>query len=283
MFNLITIDVEEWFHTTALDPYVGMAAWDSQTSGVVPNVRRLLEIFERHQTQATFFVLGWVAERYPNLVKEIAAHGHEIASHGYRHRLIYELSRATFRDYVHKSKDLLENLTGQPVLGYRATSFSIVDDTLWALDIIKEAGFIYDSSIFPIKHDIYGISGFPRFPFNFKNGLIEIPPSTMRIAGKNIPIAGGGYFRLFPYWITKNGLQSLNRAGYPAMVYLHPWELDPHCPRIKKADLRTRFRQYINLNATAKRLEKLLSDFNFLPIIQYVDKAGLRSNLLAYP
>jgi polysaccharide deacetylase family protein (PEP-CTERM system associated) len=274
MLNLISIDVEEWFHTTALDPYIGMAAWESQRSGVVANVHRLLEIFARHQTRATFFILGWVAERHPQLVKEIAAHGHEIASHGYRHRLIYELSPATFREYVHKSKDILENLIGQPVLGYRATSFSIIERTLWALDIIKEAGFLYDSSIFPIKHDIYGIVGFPRFPSKLANGLVEVPPSTVRIPGKNIPIAGGGYFRLFPYCLTKKGMQSLNRSGYPALVYLHPWELDPDSPRLQKLDLLTGFRQYVNLRNTAKRLEKLLADFRFLPIKSYLDEAG---------
>jgi len=274
MHNLISIDVEEWFHTTALDPYIGMAAWESQRSGVVTNVRRVLEIFDRHQTKATFFILGWIAERYPQLVQEIAAHGHEIASHGYRHRLIYHLSPTSFREYVHRSKELLEDLTSRPVLGYRATSFSITKHTLWALDIIKEAGFIYDSSIFPIKHDIYGIVGYPRFPFRHDNGLIEIPPSTVRISGKNIPIAGGGYFRLFPYSITKKGVQHINRSGYPALVYLHPWELDPDCPRIRQLNLLTHFRQYVNLGSTATRLEKLLADFQFLSIKQYLEKTS---------
>ena len=272
MLNLLTIDVEEWFHTTALEPYVDIDQWDSLGSRVVPNVRRVLEILAKHQTRATFFILGWVAERHPKLVQEIAAQGHEIASHGYRHRLIYKLSPETFKDYVRKSKDILENLIGQPVLGYRATSFSIIHSTLWALDIIREAGFVYDSSIFPIKHDIYGMAGFPRFPCKLENGLMEIPPSTIRIPGKNIPIAGGGYFRLFPYWVTRKGIQCINRAGHPALVYLHPWELDTDCPRITKTDWRTRFRQYVNLDRASGQLDRLLSNFHFMPIKEYLNK-----------
>ncbi len=237
---------------------------------MAPNVQLLLEILDTHKTRGTFFILGWVAERYPELVKEIDACGHEIASHGYRHRLIYNLSPDTFREYVYRSKRHLEDLIGKSVQGYRATSFSIVRTTLWALEVIKEAGFVYDSSIFPIRHDIYGIDGFPRFPFIHHNGLIEIPPSTLRIFGKNIPIAGGGYFRLYPYWVTEKGVKKINSFDHPAVVYLHPWELDPACPRIKNADRRTQFFQYVNLKKAKRRLERLLSDFKFVPVGEYL-------------
>jgi polysaccharide deacetylase family protein (PEP-CTERM system associated) len=264
--NFLTIDVEDWFHTTAMERYLGMDQWDHLECRVEANVQKILEILGTYQTRATFFVLGWVAERFPTLVKTISAHGHEIASHGYRHRIIPALARPQFKEYVGRSKKILEDLTGKPVLGYRATSFSIVKETLWALDFIKEAGFVYDSSIFPISHDIYGIKDFPRFPFVHANGLIEIPPSTLHILGRNLPIAGGGYFRLYPYFLTNKGMKSINQSGFPAMVYLHPWEFDPDCPKISQADWRTRFRQYVNLGKTRPRLEKLLQDFAFAPI-----------------
>jgi polysaccharide deacetylase family protein (PEP-CTERM system associated) len=271
MHNLLTIDVEDWFHTSALDPYLGPDQWESLESRVVPNVYRLLEILEAYQTRATFFILGWIAERYPALVREIDSLGHEICSHGYRHRLIYNLTPAQFKDYLERSKMILEDLVGKPVRGYRATSFSIVKKTLWALDLIQEVGFSYDSSIFPISHhDLYGLSGYPRFPFKLANGLLEIPPSTVNIMGKNLPLGGGGYFRLYPFWLTKMGIRRINQEGHPAMVYLHPWELDPHCPRINHADKRTRFRQYINLARTAKRLHQLLSEFSWGPVANYL-------------
>jgi polysaccharide deacetylase family protein (PEP-CTERM system associated) len=212
-----------------------------------------------------------VAERFPELVRQIDAHGHELASHGYRHRLIYDLSPAKFRDHLSRSKEVLEDISGKPVAGYRAASFSIVAKTLWALDMIKEAGFVYDSSIFPVgHHDLYGIEGFPRYPYAHANGLVEIPPSTMMILGKNIPFGGGGYFRLYPYWVTNHGIRRINREGYPAMVYLHPWELDPDCPRVAQADGRTRFRQYVNLRKTEPRLTRLLEDFPWSTVGDYL-------------
>jgi len=268
--NLLTFDIEDWFHTSALRRFVDAGSWDQLESRAVANVHLILEILSQHQTLATFFILGWMAERYPRLVQEIDRAGHEIASHGYRHQLIYELDRDTFKNYVRSAKQLLEDLTGKPVWGYRATSFSIVSKTLWALDILRESGFVYDASMFPVKHDIYGIDGFPRFPFVLENGLIEIPASTLRLLGKNIPMAGGGYFRLYPYLVTQKGIRLINRSGYPAVVYLHPWELDPGCPRVANADRLTRFRQYVNLDKTRERLTRLLTDFNFMPIIDYV-------------
>jgi len=277
--NFLTIDVEDWFHTTALDRYLGQNQWDKLDSRVEANIKQILELLQIWETRATFFVLGWVAERLPDLVREIANHGHEIASHGYRHRLIYNLSPDDFSDYLKRSKKILEDLTGEPILGYRATSFSVVQKTLWAIDLIKEAGFIYDSSMFPVRHDIYGIEGYPRFPFIHANGLIEIPPSTLHIFGRNLPFAGGGYFRLYPYFMTRKGIQSINRAGFPAMIYLHPWELDPDCPKIQHADRRTRFRQYINLDKTKVRLERLLRDFPFAPIKKQLYNLPLVKNL----
>jgi polysaccharide deacetylase family protein (PEP-CTERM system associated) len=270
--NLLTFDIEDWFHTSALNRYINRNNWDNLPSTLKQSVYFILEILDQYQTKATFFILGWVAERYPEIVREIGQGGHEIASHGYRHQLIYKLERGTFREYVKTSKKLLEDLTGEPVLGYRATSFSIVKDTLWALDILRESGFAYDASMFPVRHDIYGIDGFPRFPFVLANGLIEIPASTVRLGGRNIPIAGGGYLRLYPYWVTQKGMQRLNRAGHPAVVYLHPWELDPDCPRVPHADARTRFRQYVNLNKTKARLQRLLNDFHFVPIMEYIKR-----------
>jgi polysaccharide deacetylase family protein (PEP-CTERM system associated) len=271
MHNLLTIDVEEWFHASAIDRYIGPEQWDHLEPRVVANVQRLLEILAFHQTRATFFILGWVAERFPELVREIDAHGHEIASHGHRHRLIYNLSPDQFREYLVSSKTILEDIIGRPVIGYRATSFSIVTKTLWALDMIKDAGFVYDSSIFPIgHHDLYGIEGFPRFPYAHANGLVEIPPSTLQIVGKNIPFGGGGYFRLYPYWLTWLGIRKINREGYPVMVYLHPWELDPDCPRVSQADRRTRFRQYVNLRRTEPRIKRLLEDFPWGPVRDYL-------------
>jgi polysaccharide deacetylase family protein (PEP-CTERM system associated) len=278
--NFLTIDVEDWFHTTALERYVGFDQWENLESRIEANVYKLLEVLRVNQVRATFFVLGWVAEHFPALVKEISAHGHEIASHGYRHRLISALSPPEFKEYVGRSKKILEDLTGKPVLGYRATSFSVVKETIWALDIIKDSGFVYDSSIFPVSHDIYGIKDFPRFPFVHANGLIEIPPSTLHILGRNLPIAGGGYFRLYPYFLTYKGIKSINRAGFPAMIYLHPWELDPDCPQLRHTDPRTLFRQYVNLRQTKPRLEKLLQDFAFSPIqeqltnLPLIDKQG---------
>lgn len=274
--NLLTIDVEDWFHTSALEPYIKRKQWSSLKSRLAVNLEHLLELFHDRQTKATFFILGWVAERYPQLVKDIAAAGHEIASHGWRHRLIYRLDPQTFQEYTRRSKQVLEAITGQEVLGYRATSFSVVKKTLWALDIIKEAGFRYDSSIFPIgHHDLYGMASAPRYPFIHDNGLIEIPPSTIKVLGKNIPFAGGGYFRLYPYLLTKKMITGVNREGHPAVIYLHPWELDPDCPKLSGLDRRTHFRQYVNLKKTAGRLKRLLADFQFGTISDYIGNSDL--------
>jgi polysaccharide deacetylase family protein (PEP-CTERM system associated) len=263
---------------------------------------RILGLLEEFQVHATFFVLGWVAESLPRLVMEIAQRGHEIASHGYGHQRIYNRTREEFRKDIRRSKDILEGVSGVKVLGYRAPSYSISKETLWAYDELCDAGYHYDSSVFPIRHDLYGIPDWPRFPFTVEKGpdgkwqpasqstnrysldadcwsltsnrysldadnILEIPITTLSLGGKYIPIAGGGYFRLFPYPFTRWGLRRINRQeGRPFVFYLHPWEIDPSQPRINGAGAKSRFRHYLNLDKTEARLRKLLSDFKFAPI-----------------
>jgi polysaccharide deacetylase family protein (PEP-CTERM system associated) len=267
--NALTVDVEDWFQVAALAGSVSRDDWPRLESRVERNTERLLAMFEQTEVRATFFVLGWIAERYPSLVRTIAAAGHEIASHGYSHRLIYDQTPADFREETRRGKAILEDQVQQPVLGYRAASYSITKASLWALDEIAEAGFTWDSSIFPVHHDRYGIAGFERWPHRLETpsgfDLIEFPLTTWRIGGIDLPIAGGGYFRLYPYWLTRRGLRSVNRRdGKPFVFYLHPWEVDPGQPRVKAPAL-SRFRHYNNLGRCADRLERLLQDFSFAP------------------
>jgi polysaccharide deacetylase family protein (PEP-CTERM system associated) len=234
---------------------------------VVGNTQKLLAKFERFDVRGTFFVLGWVAERYPQLVRDIVARGHEIACHGYSHRLVYEQSPSEFREETRHAKLLLEDIAGEPVLGYRAASYSIVRESLWALDILVELGFAYDSSIFPVHHDRYGIPDAERAPHRMPTpggaSIVEWPLATARILGYRLPVAGGGYFRLLPYWVSRWGLTSINRTELrPFMFYLHPWEIDPGQPRVR-ASLLSRFRHYTNLGKCERRLERLLDDFRF--------------------
>jgi len=267
--NALTIDVEEYFHPNALDAAVSPTTWSSLPPRVEDNTLRLLDLLDDARVSATFFVLGWVAERWPRLVGEIARRGHEIASHGYAHRLVYRQDRPQFRADVARGKAVLEDQLGASVAGFRAASYSIVASTLWALDVLIEEGFRYDSSIFPIRHDIYGIPGFSRFALRLERpagSLVEIPASTVRLLGHNWPIGGGGYFRLFPYSVTQRALRHLNcRERRPAVVYVHPWEIDPDQPRLA-AGAKARFRQYTNIHRTEARLRHLLRDFRFAPI-----------------
>ncbi len=269
MINALTIDVEEYFHPNAMDGVVPLAQWDALPHRVEGNTHRLLDLLSAHDTRATFFVLGWVAERWPQLVIEIARRGHEVACHGYAHRLVYRLGPEAFRADVRRARGLLEDLLGQPVAGFRAASYSIVESTLWALDVLIELGFTWDSSIFPIRHDLYGIPSFSRVPVRVQRAagaILEIPPSTVRLLGRNWPVAGGGYFRLLPYCVTQRALRRLNeREGVPGMVYLHPWELDAEQPRLRAGAL-ARLRQYTNLGATEARLRRLLGEHRFAPI-----------------
>jgi polysaccharide deacetylase family protein (PEP-CTERM system associated) len=267
MLNALTIDVEDYYHVAAFDSVVRFADWERYESRVEKNTQRMMDLLDAHATQATFFVLGWVLERYPGLIRTIVARGHEVASHGYAHQRIYTQTPAQFRAETQRSKSMLEDTLGQPIRGYRAASYSITRQSLWALDVLREVGFVYDSSIFPIRHDLYGIPSHPRFcsvmPGENGSSLIEFPLSTLRLGGTNFPIAGGGYLRLFPYAYTRWGMRYLNRReGQPAVVYLHPWELDPAQPRLPAGRL-SRFRHYTNLHRMEERFVRLLQDFSF--------------------
>lgn len=270
MLNALTIDVEDYFQVTAFEKQVKRDDWDNIPLRVGDNTLRILDMLSEFELRATFFVLGWVAERMPGIVSEIRRRGHEIGSHGYGHELIYRIGPHRFREDIRRSKALLEDITGEAVFGYRAPSYSITDRSLWALDILMEEGFSYDSSIFPIFHDIYGIPGASRFPGPIRCGsgtIREFPLTTLplRIAGREhrLPIAGGGYLRLFPVGLISRGIERINRLErQPAVLYFHPWELDPRQPRIK-AGFKSRFRHYLNLDKTEDKLRELLCRFSF--------------------
>ena len=262
----MSVDVEDYFHVSVFDGIVPRASWPQMESRVCRNTERLLDIFDEFSVSSTFFVLGWVAERFPHLVAEIAARGHEIASHGYAHRLVYDQTPAAFRDDVRRAKALLEDAAGVRVAGYRAPSYSITPRSLWAVDVLIEEGYSYDSSIFPIRHDRYGIPVSPRQPFSIDRqagSLMEVPGSTVRIGPLNLPVAGGGYFRILPYSWARWGIARCNGLdGQAAVFYLHPWEIDPDQPRLSAGWL-SRFRHYRNLDKTETRLRALLTDFRF--------------------
>jgi polysaccharide deacetylase family protein (PEP-CTERM system associated) len=277
LLNAMSVDVEEYFHASALTKVAPSSQWDALPSRVDPATRRLLDLFASRQVQATFFILGWVAERHPALVRAIAAAGHEIASHGYGHEIVYSLSEAAFREDVRRSRQILEDLTGQPVVGYRAPSFSITRQSLWALDVLLEEGYRYDASIFPVRHDRYGIPDAPRHAYTIaleSGSLVEVPPSTVRLAGQNLAVAGGGYFRLLPYGWTRSGLARLNRREQrPAIFYLHPWEIDTEQPRLPVGTA-TRLRHYGNLGRTLGRLGRLLGEFRFGTVTDVLAAVG---------
>jgi polysaccharide deacetylase family protein (PEP-CTERM system associated) len=267
--NAMTVDVEDYFHVSVFDGVVPRSRWETLESRVERNTDRLLQIFADAGVQGTFFVLGWVAERHPALVRRIAGQGHEVASHGYAHRLVYDLTPSMFREDIRRSKAALQDAAGVPVEGYRAPSYSVTPRSLWALDVLIEEGFRYDSSIFPIHHDRYGIPVSSRHPYRLtrpQGSIVEVPGSTVRWALFNFPVAGGGYFRILPYAWTRWGIARLNRAEQrPAVFYLHPWEIDPDQPRLT-AGLLSRFRHYRNLRETEGRLQRLLADFDFAPM-----------------
>jgi polysaccharide deacetylase family protein (PEP-CTERM system associated) len=259
----MTIDVEDYFHVSAFAQVLDRSIWPKMESRVERNTQRLLDLFDEHQVRMTFFVLGWVAERYPELIKSLHRRGHEVACHGLTHELVYKQTPELFRSETQRSKSLLEDLTGAPVRGYRAASYSITAKSIWALDILLELGFEYDSSIFPIHHDLYGMPGAPRHPHTVAQGkLLEIPLTTVQIAGQRLPCAGGGYFRLLPYNVFRWSLRRVNAEGMPAVFYMHPWEIDPDQPRIE-APLKSRFRHYTNLHRTEARLARLLKEFRW--------------------
>lgn len=268
MKNYLTIDVEEYFQVSAFEDCIDKDSWPDYDSRVTRNTQLLLDILSEKKIHATFFVVGWIAERHPELVLRIQAEGHEIGCHSYWHRKIYDLSPEEFREDTLRAKEVIENITGVQVIGYRAPSYSITRKSLWALDILKELGFEYDSSIFPIVHDNYGIPDAPRFQYLIQGkGLMEYPISTSKVLWANIPISGGGYFRLFPYWFTRTLLRRINSQDQkPFLFYLHPWEIDPDQPRMNNARFLSKFRHYNNLEKTALRLKKLIADFQFGPI-----------------
>ncbi len=284
--NAMSVDVEDYFQVSAFDHVVPRASWEGRESRVCANTERLLALFEEAGVRSTFFVLGWVADRFPGLVRRIAGGGHEIASHGYGHRLIYEQTPAEFREDVRRSKAALESTTGTRVRGYRAPSYSVVDRSLWALDVLIEEGLEYDASIFPIYHDRYGIPDAPRHAHVMTRSggsIVEAPGSTVRIGRMNLPIAGGGYFRMLPYALTRWGISRLNDVeSRPAIFYLHPWEIDPGQPRIKAGSVST-IRHYRNLHKTEGRLRALLRDFRFSTIGDVVIGPALTPSAPAEP
>ncbi|AKU23063.1 DUF3473 domain-containing protein [Massilia sp. MB5] len=262
--NAMTIDVEDYFQVSAFAPHIAREAWPSLECRVEANIDRILGILDAGQAKATFFTLGWIAERYPAMVKRIVAGGHELASHGYGHLRASDQDRAQFMQDISSSKAILEDIGGQAVQGYRAPSFSIGPGNLWALDALHEAGYRYSSSIYPIQHDHYGMPDAPRFAFypNGKDGLLEVPITTVRLMQRNLPAGGGGYFRLLPYALSRRMMRRVNREdGQAAIFYFHPWEIDPQQPRPAGIGLKTRFRHYVNLGRMDQRIQALTRDF----------------------
>ncbi|MGL1833002.1 XrtA system polysaccharide deacetylase [Rhodocyclaceae bacterium SMB388] len=260
--NALTIDVEDYFQVSALAPHFPRSQWDGVPCRVERNVDLILELLDTHDAKATFFTLGWIAERYPSLVRRITDSGHEVASHGYGHERASAQTPESFLADIRLARAVLEDIIGQPVVGYRAPSFSIGLGNLWAHDCIAEAGYRYSSSVYPVKHDHYGIPDAPRFPYRLDSGLIEVPVTTMRWMGRNWPAGGGGYFRFLPYALSRWQIRRVNADDRrPAIFYFHPWEVDPEQPRVREATAKTRFRHYVNLERTEGRLHRLLKDF----------------------
>ena len=275
--NLLTVDVEDYFMVSAFSDVVGVNQWVNFESRIENNTLKILDILDKHLVKGTFFVLGWIAERYPGIVKDIDRRGHEVACHSYCHRLVYNMTPEDFREDTRRAKGVIEEIIGKEISGYRAPSYSITENTLWALKILEEEGFKYDSSIFPIRHDRYGFPAYSRFPIMEETGtdgkIFEIPLSTIKIFGENLPVGGGGYLRMYPLWFTQYAIRKLNeKEKRSAIVYVHPWELDPDQPRLRGA-LLSKFRHYINLEKTESRLESLLGAFKFRSISDLFQEA----------
>ncbi len=278
--NAMTIDVEDYFQVSALAEKIHPEDWDRIPCRVERNTEKLLEIFSEHNVKATFFILGWIGERYPNLVNQIHSEGHEVASHGYSHQLVYNQSQKLFREETKKSKNILEDITCEAVEGYRAASYSITPSSRWALDILCELGFTYDSSLFPVKHDRYGMPDANPHPHILTTPkgqeITEFSLTSLNLLGYRVPIAGGGYFRLFPYWLTEVFWRRfLKQEGVPATFYLHPWEIDPDQPKVNGLSLPSRFRHYNNLQVTEGRLHNMLNDFEFTTMKKVLEAQGL--------
>jgi polysaccharide deacetylase family protein (PEP-CTERM system associated) len=273
MLNALTVDVEDYFHVEAFATRISPEDWHTFAPRVEQNIELILQMFSKQKSRATFFVLGWVAERFPALVRKIADAGHEIGCHGYAHQHIRRQTPEQFRQDIRKALQCLTNNVQKPICCYRAPSFSITKTTLWALDILSEEGIQIDSSIFPVYHDLYGIADSNRF-LHWRSNILEFPPSTIRKANNNFGVAGGGYLRLLPYSLTRWAIREVNEVErQPAMVYFHPWELDPDQPRIA-APLRSRLRHYTNLNRMQNKIERLLGDFQFSTVSEVCQKMG---------
>jgi len=264
--NAMTVDVEDYFQVSAFENIITRDDWDSYPHRVELNTHKILDMFANNNLKATFFTLGWVAERYPSIVKRIVNEGHELASHGYHHIRVINQTPKEFHTDITKTKSLLEELGGVEVKGYRAASYSINQDNLWAFSELENAGYLYSSSIYPIKHDLYGIPDAPRFKYhpNDQSGILEVPVSTLKLLGKTYPCGGGGFFRFYPYKFSKWALNRLNNTeGQPGMFYFHPWEIDPEQPRQHLASNKAKFRHYLNLGKMQSRLEMLMNDFDW--------------------
>ena len=264
IINALTVDVEDYFQVSAFAPHIARSTWDSRECRVESNVDRILAMLSAKQTKATFFTLGWLAERYPLLVRRIVQEGHELASHGYGHERASDLTETAFFEDIRRAKSLLEDISGVEVTGYRAPSFSIGESNLWAFDGLLRAGYRYSSSIYPIRHDHYGMPDSPRHVYQVRPGLLEVPITTVRLFNRNFPSSGGGYFRLLPYELSRWMLNRVNSTErQPGIFYFHPWEIDTGQPRIAGISSKTRFRHYVNIGRTEKRLNRLLSDFSW--------------------
>lgn len=260
----MTVDVEDYFQVSAFENTIGRDSWDTIPVRVTKNTERILRLFSDHEVKATFFMLGWVAERFPELVKKIVEQGHELASHGYSHYRVTSQTRSEFSEDIIRTKKLLEEISGVEVKGYRAPSYSIGKANLWAHEEIERAGYLYSSSVYPVQHDIYGFPEAPRYIFKCRERLFEIPISTLQIGERNIPIGGGGYFRLYPYVFSKWAIETVNTKEHkPTIFYFHPWEIDTEQPRQKGAGWKSRFRHYLNLGRMESRLKSLLTDFSW--------------------
>ncbi len=264
--NAMTVDVEDYFQVSAFEKHIDRADWDRLPHRVEHNTHRILDLFDEHGVKATFFTLGWVAERYPDLIKRMVNDGHELASHGYSHIRVTQQTPAEFLADVIKTKALLEDLSGTLIKGYRAASYSINDSNMWALEILAETGHLYSSSIYPVKHDLYGVPDAPRFAFrpHGETGILEIPVTTVELFGKNFPCGGGGFFRLYPYQFSRWAINRINHHdGQSGIFYFHPWEIDTDQPQQNNIGMKTRFRHYLNLEKMHDRLSRLLQDFEW--------------------
>lgn len=266
MLNALTIDVEDWFCVEAFRNQFPIDTWNQQKTRILSNIVRVMELLDEFDVKATFFVLGWIADKFPQVVEYLHSRGHEIGSHSYSHNLVYKLTPDKFREDTFRSLEAIKGKQDIPILGYRAPSFSIRPEDKWVWETLADCGFKYDSSVFPIAHDIYGSPKAPRFAHEIEvskdRTILEIPPSTIRVFGNNIGFGGGGYLRLFPFWFTSWAIRKINKQGFPAIVYFHPWEIDPNQPR-QNVPLRSGFRHYTNLKTTETKLRKILTKFSF--------------------